>query len=76
MLNESKQNDITMNDTMNTNTKPTMSAEGILANINYYEHRVKSAHNNWEQELQSLQHWMDQLDQFYEYQPASDSVGL
>jgi hypothetical protein len=61
---------------MKPDPKPTMSAEGILANISYYESRVKSAHYNWEQELQSLQHWMEQLDQFYNYQPTSDSVEL
>jgi hypothetical protein len=58
---------------MKPDPKPMLGAAGILANINYYESRVQSAHDSWEQELQSLQYWMDQLEQL---QPASDSVGL
>jgi len=58
---------------MKSDPKPNLSKEGILANIDHYESRVKSAHDNWERELQALQYWLDQLDLL---QPASDSVVL
>lgn len=58
---------------MNSDPKPNLSRAGILANIDHYECRVKSAHDNWERELQELQYWLDQLDLL---QPASDSVVL
>ena len=73
MLKESKQKDIMMNDTMKQDPKPNLGPAGIQANITHYESRVQSAHNCWEQELQSLQYWLDQMEQL---QPASDSVGL
>jgi hypothetical protein len=47
---------------MTPDPKPTLGPAGIRANISYYESRVHSAHNCWEQELQSLQYWMDQLE--------------
>jgi hypothetical protein len=39
-----------------------LSKPAIEANINYYEALVKTAHDTWEQNLQSLQYWLDQLE--------------
>ena len=47
---------------MKPDPKPTLGKAGIEANISHYEARVYTAHNAWEQELQSLQYWMDELD--------------
>lgn len=55
------------------NSKSTVSFAGIAANIDHYECRVQTAKDSWEQELQQLQYWLDQLDQ---HQPTSDSVEL
>jgi len=51
---------------MTTNTidpKPQLGSSGIQANIAHYEARVQTAHDNWQQELNNLQYWLDQLDQ-------------
>ena len=53
--------------------KPNLSLAGISANIDHYESRVQTAKDCWEQELQQLQYWLDQLEQL---QPTSDSVRL
>jgi hypothetical protein len=58
---------------MKLDPKPQLSAAGIKANIDHYECRVQTAKDSWEQELQQLQYWLDQLEQL---QPASDSVRL
>lgn len=42
--------------------KPQLGRAGILANIDHYESRVKSAHDNWQQELMELQYWLDELN--------------
>ena len=58
---------------MKPDPKPNLYRAGILANIDHYESRVQTAKDCWEQELQSLQYWLDQLEQL---QPTSDSVEL
>lgn len=39
-----------------------LSQAAIEANIEHYEALVQNAHNEWEQHLQNLQYWMDQLE--------------
>ena len=39
-----------------------LSIPAIEANINYYESLVKNAHDTWEQHLQQLQYWIDELE--------------
>jgi hypothetical protein len=58
---------------MTLDPKPNLSKAGILANIDHYECRVKTAKDSWEQELQQLQYWLDQLELL---QRTSDSVSL
>jgi hypothetical protein len=58
---------------MKPDPKPNLSKAGILANIDHYECRVQTAKDSWEQELQQLQYWMEQLEQL---QRTSDSVSL
>jgi hypothetical protein len=43
-------------------TKPNLSREGIEANIEHYEALVASAKDSWEQHVQQLQYWLDQLE--------------
>ena len=58
---------------MNIDPKPHLSLAGISANIDHYESRVQTAKDCWEQELQQLQYWLDQLEQ---HQRTSDIVLL
>jgi hypothetical protein len=58
---------------MKPDPKPQLGPAGIQANIAHYESRVQTAKDCWEQELQQLQYWLDQLD---ELQRTSDSVAL
>lgn len=48
---------------MKPDPKPQLGSSGIQANIAHYEARVQTAHDNWQQELNNLQYWLDQLDQ-------------
>lgn len=48
---------------MKTDPKPNLSRSGILANIDYYESRVKDAKDSWQTEINELQYWLDQLEQ-------------
>ena len=58
---------------MQKDPKPNLSLAGIAANIDHYESRVQTANDSWQQELEQLQYWLDQLEQL---QRTSDSVML
>jgi hypothetical protein len=45
-----------------TDPKPTLSAEGIQANINYYENLVAESYDTWQQYVNDLQYWLEQLE--------------
>jgi hypothetical protein len=47
---------------MKPDPKPNLSRAGILANIDHLESRVKTAQDSWQQELNELQYWLDQLE--------------
>ena len=52
-------------------TKPTLGAAGIAANIAHLEARIQTAYDNWQQELMELEYWIDQ-QQALEYQEVKD----
>lgn len=56
---------------MKPDPKPTLGPAGIRANIAHLEARVQQAHDNWQQELNELQSWLDQLEQL-EYREVKD----
>lgn len=51
---------------MKTDPEPTLSRAGIMANIDHCESRVKSAHDNWQKEINELQYWLEQLENLEE----------
>jgi len=53
--------------------KVDLTPAGIQANISYYEALVQNSKEEWNQHLESLQFWLDQLEL---HQPVSDSTGL
>jgi hypothetical protein len=42
--------------------KPQLGAAGILSNIAHLEHRVQTAQDNWNSQLNELQYWLDELN--------------
>jgi len=46
--------------------KPNLSVEGIQANIDYYESLVAHAKDSWEQHLNTLQFWIDELEKSHD----------
>jgi len=50
-------------------TKSTLGAAGIAANIAHLEARIHAAYDNWQQELMELEYWIDQQAQL-EYSEA------
>jgi len=52
------------------NPKLQLGAAGIAANISYYEHRVQTAYDTWQQELLELEYWINQKQQL-EYNEAA-----
>jgi hypothetical protein len=59
---------------MKPDPKPTLSRAGILANIDHLECRVQKAHDNWQQELNELQRWLDQLDLLNKHTDGDSTV--
>jgi hypothetical protein len=55
---------------MKPDPKPQLGPAGIQANISYYEALVQNSHEEWQQHLNELQFWLDEL------QRTSDSVAL
>ena len=53
--------------------KVDLTPAGVQANISYYEALVQNSKEEWNQHLESLQFWLDQLEL---HQPVSDSTGL
>ena len=44
-----------------------LSQAAIEANISYYEALVQTAHNTWEQHLEQLQYWIEELEKVSEH---------
>lgn len=47
---------------MTLDPKPLLGPAGIRANIQHLEARVQNAYDNWQKEINELQHWLDELD--------------
>lgn len=47
---------------MKQDPKPTLSRQGIQANIDHYESLVAKSKDAWEQHLEQLQYWIEQLE--------------
>ncbi len=55
---------------MKTDPKPQLGAAGIEANIAHLEARVKQSQDNWQQSVNELQYWQDELNKI----AMSDSI--
>ena len=47
---------------MTPDPKPQLGVAGIQANIAHLEARIQTAYDNWQQELMTLEYWLDELN--------------